>query len=104
MRLLACSLAAGLLLLPASLALGTETASADTPGRIATAFVGLGMHDAMARCYGTRVSESLSPEEASRAASIVEASGDGEEVREGVSTSTGNIIVAFSHARDKCGY
>lgn len=108
MRLLALPLVAGLLLLPASFAFGTETATAGAPGhnagRIATAFVGLGMQDKMARCYGTRVSESLSPEEASRAASIVEASSDGEEVREGVSTSTGNIIVAFSYARDKCGY
>lgn len=103
MRLLALSLVAGLLL-PAAAATGTDIASADAPGRIATAFVGLGMQETMARCYGTKVGESLSPEEASRAASIIEASSDGEEVREGLSTSSGNIIVAFSYARDKCGY
>ena len=103
MRLLAVSFAAGLLL-SASAAVGTETASADAQGRIATAFVGLGMSETMALCYGSKVSEELSPEEALRAASIVETANDGEEVREGVSTSTGNIIMAFSSARSVCGY
>jgi hypothetical protein len=102
MRLLALSFAAGLLL-PAA-ALGTETASADAQGRIATAFVGLGMTETMALCYGDKVSEGLSSEEAQRAASIVEAASDGEGVRDGVSTSTGNIIMAFSSARSICGY
>ena len=102
MRLLAVLFAAGLLL-PAA-ALGTETATADAQGRIATAFIGLGMTETMALCYGAKVSESLKPEEAQRAASIVEASSDGEAVREGVSTSTGNIIMAFSSARSVCGY
>lgn len=101
MRLTALAFAA--LLLPTA-AFATETATADAPGRIATAFIGLGMQDSKAVCYGSKVSENLTPEEAQRAASIVEASSDGEEVREGVSTSTGNIIMAFSYARDKCGY
>ena len=103
MRLLVLSLAT-VLLLPASIVLGTETASADTQGRIATAFIGLGMAETMARCYGTKVSESLDQEEAQRAAAIVESASDGEGVRDGVSQSTGNIIMAFSYARDKCGY
>jgi hypothetical protein len=102
MRLLVLSLAAALLL-PAS-AQATETATADPQGRIAKAFVGLGMQDTMAACYGGKVTESLSREEAMRAASIVEQAGDGEEVREGVSHSTGNIISAFTYAKSKCGY
>lgn len=102
MRLVVLPLAAALLLpLPA---LAEETASADAQSRIAKAFVGLGMGETMAVCYGGAVTSELDQKEGLRAASIVEQASDGEEVREGVSNSTGNIISAFTYAKSKCGY
>jgi hypothetical protein len=84
--------------------LGAGAARADAPARIAAAFVGLGMAESKAVCYGGVVREQLSQAEADRAAAIIEAADDGEEVREGLSQTSGNIITVFSYARNKCGY
>jgi hypothetical protein len=85
-------------------AFGSATAQADAPARIATAFVDLGMAESKAACYGGVVREQLSQEEADRAAAVIEAADDGEEVREGLSQTSGNIITVFSYARNTCGY
>jgi hypothetical protein len=84
--------------------LGLGAARADAPARIAAAFVDLGMAQSKAVCYGGVVGEQLSQEEADRAAAVIEAADDGEEVREGLSQTSGNIITVFSFARNKCGY